>query len=197
RAMDAVLAIAVPIALTLGVGASLIIRIAFGQSFAPSVTSLRLLAPAFVLTYVTMLQASVLVRIGRGWVLTAIVVATMLLSPLLNLALIPLGLSTFGTGGAGIGASIAQLLTEFFSVAAMTWVLRGHVLDRTTLVHFGKMVVAAMVVIAAHVAMLPLHGWRYPIDVLLYVSIVVGWGAVDVRAWAEVIRRALRREPLS
>ena len=195
RAMDAVLAIAFPIALTLGLGADVIVRVAFGEAFTPAVESLRLLAPAFVLTYVTMLEASVLVRIGRGWALTAIVISTMVISPVLNLWLIPLGLSLHGTGGAGMGASVAQLLTESYSVIAMTVVLKDHVFDRKTSLHFAKTIVAALMVIVAHAVMAPMHAWRYPIDVLLYVSIVIGWGAFEWRAWSGVISGALRRRP--
>lgn len=191
RAMDALLAIAFPIALTLGLGADVITRLAFGEAFEPAARSLRLLAPAFVLTYITMLEASVLVRIDRGWVLTAIVLSTMVISPLLNVWLIPLGLSMYGAGGAGVGSSVAQLITEGYSVIAMTIVLRGHVFDRTTTVHLVKTTVAAGVVSGAHVVMAPLHGWRYPLDALLYLTIVIGWDAIDLRAWSTVIGNAL------
>lgn len=192
RAMDAVLAIAFPIALTLGLGADAIVRIAFGEPYTPAVQSLRLLAPAFVLTYVTMLEASVLVRIDRGWALTAIVISSMVLSPLLNLWLIPVGLTVHGAGGAGVGASVAQLITETYSVVVMTLLLRNRVFDRTTMVHLLKTIVAALCVIGAHVLMAPLHAWRYPLDVILYLTIVTSWGAVDLKAWASVVTSALR-----
>lgn len=193
RAMELILTIAFPVTLLLAVGADVIVRTAFGRAFEPAAGSLRLLAPTFVLTYVTMVSGTILIRLGRGWPLAWLSVSAMVISPLLNLWLIPWGLATFGPGGAGHGAAIALIITEFYAAAAMTWLLGPRAFDRRSVVMAVKTILACLVVIVIDRLLLPLGAWRLAIDGAVYVVLVVSGGAVSLREWAGVARSALRR----
>lgn len=188
RSMDWILMVTFPVSLLMGVGADVLVRIAFGHAYAPAATSLRLLAPTFVLTYVGTVSGSLLIRVGRSWALTAISFAGMVLAAALNLVLIPWGHATFGTGGAGAGAAITLVITELATSATMTWLLGRRVFNRESAVRALKCVVICIAVVAAHRATHQLHSWRLLTDGLLYITLVVAWRAADVRAPIEAIR---------
>lgn len=193
RAMEFVLGLAIPIALMLGLGADVLVHAAFGEAFAPAVSSLRILAPTFILTYVTMVSASMLIRLERGWALTWITISAMFIAPALNLWLIPRGLAAWGPGGAGDAAAIALLVTEIYAVAVMTWLLGRRAFDRRTLTMLAKTAGICCVVIVVDRLLVSLGAWRLVVDVILYVGLVVGSGAVDPASVVSVARDVLKR----
>jgi O-antigen/teichoic acid export membrane protein len=195
RAMELILVAALPVSLFLYLSADVLVLGLFGAPFAPAVRSLRLLAPLFVLTYAAMVSASLLIRLGRGWAVTWISLIGMVLSPLLNLWLIPRFSALLGKGGAGIGAGIALIATEVFATVSMTVLLGGRAFDRRSRVALAKTCAVCALVIAIDRVLAPLGAWRLLIEAVVYYVLVTTWGALDVRRIVAVGRAALTRQP--
>ena len=191
RAMEVILAAAFPVTLFIGLGAADIVSIAFGDAFEPATHSLRILAPTFVLTYAAMVNASILVRLERGWWVTGVSVAGMIVAPALNLWLVPLTLRTYGEGGAGIGAAISLVLTEIVTASALTWPIGRRAFDRRLVTLLAKTIVCCVVVMAVDALLQRLGLWRFVVDGLLYAALVTGTGAVDVRTGLQYARKEL------
>jgi O-antigen/teichoic acid export membrane protein len=192
RAMELVLAVAFPAALILALGAKEIVITAFGVEFAPAVSSLRLLAPTFILTYVAMVCGSILVQLGRGWALTRISLLGMVLSPLLNYWMIPWGLRTYGAGGAGDGAAIALVITESVTAGSMAFLLGRRAFDRRGVTALAKTFLVCAVVVVADRLLAPIHAWRLVVDAMLYGVLVFATGAVDASDAVSLLRSLAR-----
>ena len=191
RALEFILAVALPITLFLWLGADILVATAFGEAFAPAAHSLRILAPTFVLTYAAMVSASVLVRLERGWAVTWISVSGMVLSATLNVVLVPRFLATYGAGGAGMGAATSLIITEFYVVAVMMWLLGRRTVDRRMLSMLARTLAVCAVVVAANHLLLPIGRWRLGLETLLYVLLAALTGAIDVRGGVALLRDAI------
>lgn len=188
RAMELVLAASLPLSLFMYLSADVVINLLFGSSFAPAAASMRLQAPVFVLTYVAIVSCSLLIRLERGWAVTWISVGGMLLSPLLNCFLIPLGLARYGRGGAGVGAAIALVVTELATTIAVTWLLGGRAFDRRSIVALAKTVVVCGVVVLLDILLRGLGPARLLLDGIAYFVGVIAWGALDPRGMISMVR---------
>ena len=133
NALRVILSLAIPIALAIWLGATDLIRLAFGVPFLPSVSTLQILAPLFVVTYVAIVASTCLIRLDRAWTVTTISLGGLVITPLLNLALVRPAWAAFGPGGAGGGAAAALLVTEISVSTAMLVCLRGQILSRENL----------------------------------------------------------------
>lgn len=194
RSMEFVLAVAVPTALVLCLGADLWIRVMFGEAYLPAATSLRLLAPVFVLTYVATLTAIALIQLGRGWALTGISIAGMFLSLGFNLVLAPAGHALLGPNGGGVGCATALLLTEACVTGWLLRTLGGRGFDRRSLVALGKSLAACAVAVVVDRlgAMVGLGVARLLPAGLAYVGVVVATRALPLRDLVQFGREAMR-----
>ena len=190
RSMELILTMALPVSLFMFLGADVIVHDVFGPAYEPALRSLEILAPLFVLTYAAMVSGTMLIRLERGWALSCISVAGAIGSPLLNVWLIPYCAERFGPGGAGIGAAITLIAMELGTTVAMTWLLAGRAFDRRSIATLSKTCVVCAVVIAIDHLAAPLGAWRLVIDVVLYVTLVVAWGALDLRGMLAFLRGA-------
>jgi O-antigen/teichoic acid export membrane protein len=195
--MELILCAAIPVSLFLYLASGEIVIRLFGQAYAPSISSMQIQAPVFVLTYVAIVSATLLVRLERAWALTWITVTGMIVSPALNLLLIPEGLRMFGRGGAGIGAAITLVITELATTIAMTWLLRGRVFDRRSVTMITKTLIVSVLVIVLDLLIARVGLWRLAIEAMTYLAVVIWWGALDVRGMWAIVRqvRAGRTTP--
>ncbi|HEY0779489.1 MAG TPA: oligosaccharide flippase family protein [Gemmatirosa sp.] len=191
RSMEMILSLAIPASLFLYVAAEPVVALAFGPAFAPAAMSLRLLAPTFVLTYAAMVSASVLVRLERGWAVSWVSMSGMLLSPLLNLWLVPHGLRALGPGGAGVGAGTALVLTELYTAGTMAWLIGRRGIDRRLTVVLARTAAVCVAVLVADHLLAPAGAWRLVADAALYAAGVLGTGAVNARELHGFARGAL------
>lgn len=194
RTLEAVLSAAVPVTLLLGLGADVIVPAIFGPAFAPAVASLRILAPIFILTYVAMVAASVLIRLERGWAVTAISLAGLVVNATLNWLLIPAAWHALGRGGAGVGAAWALVVTETFVTVLMMILLGRRAFDRRSATTLAKTALACLAVVAADHLLAHVGPVRVAIDALLYAGLVLGLKAVRIGEVVEVIRLAIRQK---
>lgn len=190
RAMELVLAASLPLSLFMYLSADVVVRLLFGSAFAPAAASMRLQAPVSVLTYAAIVSSSLLIRLERGWTVTWISVGGMILSPLLNLLLIPVGLAHYGRGGAGVGAAIALVLTELVTTVMMTWLLGGRAFDRRSIIVLGKTVVICGAVVLLDIVLRGLGPARLLLEGIAYLAGVTAWGALDLRGLIAIARNA-------
>lgn len=192
RSTELILAVAIPAALFLSLGAELGVRTLFGDAFAPAALALRILAPTFVVTYVAIIYAITLLMLERAWTLTAISIGGLAVNLLLNVALIRRSMALFGEGGGGAGCALAMLGTELFVTSVMVSIVGRRAIDRRTLGAVAKSLAAcALVTGVDHLA--ASLGWaRLFVDAVVYLSVVIATGALRVRQLASVVKAALR-----
>lgn len=182
-ALETVVGIATPVALLLALGAPTWITLAFGREFDPAAGSLRMLAPLFVLIYVSILLSAALVVQGRGWRLSFISVCGLVSHALFGLILVPVLGKSLGSGGAGTGMALASVLKEGVVMALMLISLGSPVLDRRRLSVLGRTALAAISTVAVHIAMASLGPWRLVADCVAYPLLAIRLGAVDRTAF--------------
>jgi len=193
RAMEMILITAIPITLFLALGADVVVVTMFGSAFAPAARSLRVLAPMFVLTYAAIVSSSILIRLERAWTVTLISISGMIVTPILDLILVPRSLAAFGQGGAGIGAGVALIVTELYTTILLVALLGGRAFDKRSVVVLMKSIAVCALVVALDHVLLPLRGWRLVADAAVYLVLVIAWKAADISALGELLGRALRR----
>jgi O-antigen/teichoic acid export membrane protein len=180
RAMEFIVTVAFPVSLFLWLGADVLIHLAFGSVYDPAVHSLRILAPTFLLTYLAMVSASLLVSFGRGWAVTGVGIVGTLVAPALSMTLVPIFAARFGDGGAGMGAATSLTITETCTALGMAYLVGRNAFDKRTLTVIGKTVLCGAVVACVDL-LLPRAPWRLIPEGLLYVVLVVATGALDWR----------------
>ena len=195
RANEFVLAVAFPTALFFYLLADEIVILLFGQSYAPSVAALKILAPTFILTYAAIIYSSILIRLERGWAVTAVSLGGMIISPTLNVILVPKFLAFYGDGGAGRAAATVLLVTETYTVIAMLILLGARAVDRRLLRLVGASIIAALIAVAADGRLLSLGVMGSVLALGLYVILVLASGAVDIRGGISLLRSLRRPQP--
>ncbi|HEV8673019.1 MAG TPA: flippase [Methylomirabilota bacterium] len=129
KTLHLLLAIAIPITVTLAILADKIIGLLFSlDTYGPSVPILRIQAVSLTLMFVTFYLVGLLMAIGRERTWLAIAASTCLLTPILNAILIPATQRHLGNGG--IGAGLATLGGEIFILT-----MAGRYIPRGT---FGR-----------------------------------------------------------
>ncbi len=192
RSMELILTVAIPASLMINLGADFWIHVVFGDAFAPAVPALRILATMFVLTYVAIVYAIVLIMLERAWTLTKVSLLGLVVNVLLNLAFIKPALALWGDGGGGAGCAFAMLGTEIFVTGCMMAIVGRVAFDRRSVGTIGKSLAAYGVVLLAHRVLAPLGPIRLVVDGLLYLALVLATGALRLREMIGIARDAMR-----
>jgi O-antigen/teichoic acid export membrane protein len=193
RSLEWTLALAIPIAMMLGLGADVIVHGVFGARFEPAIAAMRTLMPIFVFVYVAILGATAMILLDRSWTVTLVTLASLFTNAALNAIMVRPVWRALGEGGAGIGAAAVSVSTEAVVAATYVWFLRREILDRRNVVSLLKSLAACGAVVAFHVTFSPLGALRLPIDAALYALVVVATRAVRVSELASAARSALRQ----
>lgn len=193
RAIEAVMLLVLPISLLMGIGADVWVPALFGEAFAPATPTLRILSPVFVFTYLASLSATCLVRLERAWRVAAISLGALVLSPTLDLALIPWGMRALGPGGAGTGAAIALLVTEASVAIALTASVGREAFSRKSALTIAKAVLSCGAVVALDIALRPLGAVRLALDAALYAVLLFASGAVRLGQLRDLVQFLLGR----
>ncbi len=192
RSLEAVLALAFPTTLFLALGADVWIRLLYGEAYAPAAASLRILAPLFVLTYVAIISANSLIITGRAWAMALISISGLVVNPLLNWLCLPPAMRAFPQGGGGIGAATAQVGTEIFVTALMTYLVGARAFDRRTVVMVLKTLAVCGATVAVDRALAGFGPLRLAPDVAVYVLLIVLVRAVNLRETYAFARAAFK-----
>nr|WP_225937496.1 exopolysaccharide biosynthesis flippase [Myxococcus sp. RHSTA-1-4] len=195
RAMEGTLAVTVPMMMLIVMGAPLWVGLMGGQ-FGPSTLSLRLLSPLFVLAFVTMNAGLWLTMTNREWWVTITnVTGSLLLSPVLNLVLVPFMHRTLGDGGGAAATATALLLMEVLVTFSLMGRMGRAAFDPRLLAMVGKTAAVCLaIVVVDQTVLAPLNPWvRLAIEAVLYVVGVLAIGAVRPAEVLQVLRVARRR----
>jgi O-antigen/teichoic acid export membrane protein len=192
RSLELILVVAIPVSLTINLGAEFWTKLIFGAAYAPAAAALRVLATMFVLMYVSIIYAQAIVMLERAWTLVRISLGGLLVNVTLNLALIRVSMRVFGPGGGGTGCSIAMLGTEIFMACSLMASVGKAALDRRNCVAIGKSLAACAVVAVLDWRLRSIGAARLALDACLYAVIVLGTGAVRPGEIVGVVREAVR-----
>jgi O-antigen/teichoic acid export membrane protein len=121
-----------------------------------------------------------LMMTNRAWTVTKVTLLSFVVNGTLNFLLLRPALRAWGEGGAGIGAASIWVGTELLVALTYVWFLGRDVLDRRNVVAFGKSLVASACVVAVHLSTASLGPLRLVIDLVVYVVLILGSGAVPV-----------------
>lgn len=194
QATEPILAVAIPAALFVSVGADLWLRLLFGHAFAPATLALRILAASSVIIYIAIVYAMTLIMLERAWTLTLISIGGLVVNLLLNLILIRRSLALFGEGGGGVGCALAALGTHGFTAAAMIALVGRKAFDQRTIAMVVKSLFACVVVVVVD-RLAASVGWvRIVIDVVAYLAVVVSTGALRMGEMWRMATAAIRRK---
>ena len=161
----------------------------------PATASVMILAPMFVLTYLAMILCTFLYLIDRSWTVTVISLSALVIDSVANLFLIPHTLRRFGTGGAGIGASIVLVATEVLVVLVLGQIIGWRTcFDRRSVKVIGTSIAIALVVAAADRALAGIGPLRLVIDGALYLALASLTGALNIKQILGAVLSARRSE---
>jgi O-antigen/teichoic acid export membrane protein len=194
QATEPILAVAIPAALFVSVGADLWLRILFGHAFVPATRALQVLAASSFVIYVAIVYAMTLVMLNRAWTVALISVGALVVNLVLNLLLIRPAMRLFGEGGGGVGCAVAALGTHGFSAGAMIAIVGRDAFNRRT-VRMVSMSLAAcvLVVVVDHLA--ASLGWtRIVLDIVVYLAVVLSTGALRTTELWSLMKAAIRKK---
>jgi O-antigen/teichoic acid export membrane protein len=192
QATEPILAVAIPAALFVSVGADIWLKLLFGHAFASATLALRILAASSLIIYIAIVYAMTLIMLERAWTLTFISIAGLGVNLLLNLLLIRRSMVLFGEGGGGVGCALAALGTHGFCAVAMIAVVGREAFDQRTLRMVGKSVAACVLVVVVDRLVAGVGWMRIILDVVLYLAVVVSTGALRTRELWGLVRGAAR-----
>jgi len=181
RTLELVLAFAFPASLAILVGADFWVRILLGPQYAASAWALAILGPTFLLTYVAVVVATALNLSGGEWTVTVTSLVSLVLNPVLVLALVALSRG-WGVGGGGAACAMAAIVTETVVLVAMLWRMGRVVIDARLVRMVVKTTLACVAVVAVDRFALQGLGYaRLLVDAGLYAALVLASGALSVR----------------
>lgn len=187
------LVLTAPLAVVLALNADWIVRTLFSDEFMPAARSLRVLAVIIPLSCYAVLSAMHLMQLDRIWGMTFISLGGLAVAAILNPVFIRHGVSHLGTGGAGMGAAAAAVVTELAVNALMFSSLGRAGGDRRLAVLALKLTVVFAAMVGLHALVAP-HGFRgLLLDTASWLVLGTLAGAIPAREIAGRIRAALER----
>ena len=190
RSLEIILTVAIPVSLALFLGADVWIQVLGGNGFEPAARSLRVISPMFILTYIAVLSSSCLNLINRAWTVTRICLCGIFINAVLNVLLITQLGPRLGTGGAGIGAALAAVLTETFVCAVLLSVIGRQVIDGRLLRAVLRTVIVCAAVFLLDLLLRPIGPWRLVADGAAYVALALFIGVVRLDELRELLAQS-------
>jgi O-antigen/teichoic acid export membrane protein len=192
RCVDALVIAVLPIAVLISAGADILIRVAFGWSYAPARTGLSILSLMFVMTYLDMMLGTALIIMGKGWSVTTISISAVFVTATLMLVFVPLGRHFLGLGGECAGAASAVIASEMFVLVGMVSRFRNFPFDSRNLSVFAKSGALGALVLIADRLLRGLGPARLGADAILLVVVALAIKLVrveDLRRMVGMLRR--------
>ena len=201
RALEVCVVLGTPLSVAAFVGADELIAI-YKPEYAPSGLVLKIMAGTYVLTYLNVVAANCLAALGRGWTVTLTSIATLLLTPAIDFALVPYALKTYGPGAGAAACGVAILVAELLTTSIMVQRLGRLAWDARLVSIVLRTVVTGALVIALDLALTrftPLNaGLRIGVDAIAYVALALATRSVrisEAKAFIQLARaqRAARK----
>lgn len=145
-----IVSIATPLSLILFLEADLWILSLFGPEFKEAIPAFKTLSFLFILTYAATLLSTYLMQTHQDWLLTKISVAMLTVSVILHALLVPSMANVHGEGGAGLGASLALLLTETLTIVTLFYYAGRQLFEKLPFLQFLQLGSIALIVVVLH-----------------------------------------------
>lgn len=187
RAVDGLVVIIAPITIFISVASDVLIKLAFGEKYAPAATGLSILSLVFVVTYINMMLASALVVSGKSWSVTLISLGAIVTMGGFMLVFVPLGRALFHVGGECAGAAMAVIGSEIGVVVALLSRFGTMPLDKRNIEVCGKTIALGVVIIVSDRLLRGVGYVRLAIDAVIYLVLALGFGVVKI----DEIKRAI------
>jgi O-antigen/teichoic acid export membrane protein len=194
RCLEGLVVAIAPFTVLISAGSDFLIRIAFGDKYAPAATGLSILSLVFIMTYMNMMFANSLTILKKGWSVTAISISSIFVTSALMLVFVPLGRRLLPEGGECAGAATSVICSEACVLVAMITRYRRFPLDARNLRVFAKIAVLAVATLFLNHHLRFLGGARLLVDAAFYVGLAFAMGVVHARDMAHVIRLLRHRE---
>ncbi len=194
-AVKVVLGTVTPLAFVLALDAPDIIHLLFSSEYAPAARHLQVLAVLIPLSSYCVLSSMHLLLTDRMWAVTSISVLGLVVNLLAMPLFIAKGGELLGTGGAGVGAAVAAVLTEATVAGALYITLADRASSRVLAALAARLAGVAAVLGLAHVLLDGLGMLRLPIDALLCLVVGSALGLIPLRAILTQVRAVLVRRP--
>lgn len=197
RVTEGIFVTCVPLALFVGLGADIWVRVAFGEEFASAAPSLRVLAIQVLLTYMASLTSLALIVIGRRWTVTMSSVLGLVANPLVGVTAILIFSRLLGPGGAGAGAAMGAIGAEAVVLGIQGTVLGARMFGARTRALLFRCALLSAGVVILHLLLAPLGPLRLLVGAVAYLAVGVPLGVLPVREVAGLAREltSSRREP--
>ena len=188
RMLEAVIIVIAPVTVMISAGSEVLVRLAFGEAYAPAAVGLSILSLVFVMTYVDTVLSMALSTIGKGWSVTLVSIGSVVVNAGLMLLFVPIGRHVLGAGGECAGAAASVVATEVVVLVAMASRFRESPLDGRVIRALVKSLVAGGAVLLADRALAPIGPARLVVDALLYCAISLALRSVRVAELRAVVR---------
>lgn len=183
RAIEVCVVISAPMSVGAYVAADELIAI-YKPEYYPSGLVLKIMALTYALTYLNVVAANCLAALGRFWTVTLTSIATLLLTPALDLVLVPLGLRLQGPGGGAAACAVAIVIAEVITTGIMLRTLGRLAFDRRLLSVAARTLGVCLAVVALDLVLMRfthLHPWgRIGIDAAAYLLLALASGSVRI-----------------
>jgi O-antigen/teichoic acid export membrane protein len=193
RVLEAVIIIVAPLTAIVSAGSETLVRLAFGDAFAPAVAGVSILSLVFVMTYLDTVLAMALSIVGKGWSVTLVSIGSVVVNAALMLLCVPIGRRLVGTGGECAGAAASVVATEVVVLVAMVSRFEQSPLDGRVIRALVKSAVAGSVVLLVDRALVPVGPVRLVADALLYCAISLALRTVRVAELRQARSSSRRR----
>jgi O-antigen/teichoic acid export membrane protein len=197
RAVEGLVVIIAPVTVFISVSSDVLLKIAFGEKYAPAAAGLSILSLVFAVTYVNMLLAGALVIMGRSWSVTTVSLTAVLAMMGFMIVFVPIGRVLFHVGGECAGAALAFITNEACVVVALVARFKTSPFDARNVRAIAKTLAVAATVVVADRLLRPIGVARLSADVAIYAALAVALGLVrtaDVRRVIALVRS--RGEPV-
>jgi len=195
RSIEFILAVSIPLSLMMIVGSETWIYILFGNKFGPASSSLRVLATATVVMYLSIIAGNALAVLNLTWRMSLVFVGGMVLNPTLNYVFIRHAATSQIAGSGGAACATATLVTELAIAGFLLAMLGRRVVDRRLVQNATKSIAIAAAVVALDAIVFRRLGTtaRLVFDLGLYGLAVLATGALDINGMIGMVRASRRK----
>jgi O-antigen/teichoic acid export membrane protein len=194
RCLEGLVVAIAPITVLISAGSDFLIRVAFGEKYAPAALGLSILSLVFIMTYTNMMLANKLIVLKQGWSVTVISISSIFVTSALMLVFVPLFRRLFGEGGECAGAASSVIASEACVLAAMLTRFRRFPLDARNVRVFAKIAGLSALTLVLNRQLRFLGPVRLIIDAVVYCGLALAIGAVRVHDIGHVIRLLRQRD---
>jgi O-antigen/teichoic acid export membrane protein len=196
RAVDGLVIMIAPLTIFISVASDVLVKVVFGEKYAPAATGLSILSLVFAVTYINMMLSCALVVSGKSWSVTVISLGAIVTMGGFMLVFIPLGRALFHVGGECAGAAMAVIGSEIGVVIALLSRFGRFPLDKRNIEVCGKTIGLGIVILVADRLLRGIGTVRLAVDAVLYAALALGLGVVKIDEIKRVVAvvRARRSE---